>query len=69
MHRNLDRRVEVLCRVIDPVATEHLRTCLDLAFAPETKAWELQPDGHWERSAGEVDYQERMMKQLGGRGE
>jgi len=69
MHRNLDRRVEVLCRVIDPIATEHLRACLDLAFAPETKAWELQPDGHWERSAGEVDYQERMMKQLGGRGE
>jgi polyphosphate kinase len=68
MHRNLDRRVEVLCRVSDPVATEHLRACLDSAFAPDTVAWELQPDGSWVRS-GDVDYQERMMKQLGGRGE
>jgi len=68
MHRNLDRRVEALCRVSDPVATEHLRRFLDTAFAPETVAWDLQPDGSW-RSDGDVDYQERMMKQLGGRGE
>jgi polyphosphate kinase len=69
MHRNLDRRVEVLCRVADPIATDHLRWCLDVALAPETAAWQLQPDGNWVRSAGEVDYQERMMKQLGGRGD
>jgi polyphosphate kinase len=69
MHRNLDRRVEVLCPVTDPSATEHLRFCLDLGFAPETAAWELQADGSWTRSAGEVDYQERLMKRLGGRGE
>jgi polyphosphate kinase len=69
MHRNLDRRVEVLCRVTDPIATANLRWCLDAAFAPETKSWELQPDGSWVRSEGDVDYQERMMKQLGGRGE
>jgi polyphosphate kinase len=69
MHRNLDRRVEVLCRVNDTVATDHLRWCLDAEFAPETKAWELQPDGSWVRSAGDVDYQERLMKRLGGRGD
>jgi polyphosphate kinase len=68
MHRNLDRRVEVLCRVSDPTATVHLRACLDAAFAPDTRAWVLQPDGRWVRS-GDVDYQELMMKQLGGRGE
>jgi polyphosphate kinase len=69
MHRNLDRRVEVLCRVNDTVATDHLRWCLDAEFATETKAWELQPDGSWVRSAGDVDYQERLMKRLGGRGD
>jgi polyphosphate kinase len=71
MHRNLDRRVEVLCRVIDPTATAHLRMCLDAAFAPDTAAWELQPFGHWVRSGGDkqVDYQEMLMKRLGGRSE
>ncbi|MBV9594306.1 MAG: polyphosphate kinase, partial [Actinobacteria bacterium] len=71
MHRNLDRRVEVLCRVADPVATAHLRQCLDLAFAPETAAWELQADGRWVRSGGSnaEDYQVQLMRMLAGRGE
>ncbi|MBV9514158.1 MAG: RNA degradosome polyphosphate kinase, partial [Mycobacteriaceae bacterium] len=34
MHRNLDRRVEVLVRVNDAAAREHVRWCLDAAFAP-----------------------------------
>jgi polyphosphate kinase len=71
MHRNLDRRVEVLCRVSDPTATAHLRMCLDLAFSPDTSAWELQPDGQWVRSVGDkrVDYQDVLMKRIGGRGD
>ena len=71
MHRNLDRRVEVLCQVSDPVATDHLRLCLDTAFAPTTLAWELQPDGNWVRSGGakQVDYQSVLMRALGDRGE
>jgi polyphosphate kinase len=69
MHRNLDRRVEVLCEVSDPGCREHLRACLDLAFAPDTVAWELGPDGQWERSAGTRDYQEQLMQLLAGRGE
>ena len=40
MHRNLDRRVEVLCEVSDPGCSEQLRELLDLAFAPDTAAWE-----------------------------
>jgi polyphosphate kinase len=71
MHRNLDRRVEVLCPVRDPIATEHLRYCLDLAFAEETAAWTLQPDGRWIRTGGPkgIDYQDVLMKHLAPRGD
>ncbi len=69
MHRNLDRRVEVLCRVNDRTATEHIRMCLDAAFSPDTAAWEMQPDGRWIRSGGgkQMDYQELLMRRLAGR--
>ena len=69
MHRNLDRRVEVLCEVSDEQAREHIRFTLDTAFAPDTRAWDLQPDGTWVRTEGTVDLQELLMRQLAGRGE
>jgi polyphosphate kinase len=71
MHRNLDRRVEVLCQVSDPSTREHLREVLDIAFAPTTAAWDLRPDGTWVRTAGigTVDLQETLMKRLADRGE
>jgi polyphosphate kinase len=70
MHRNLDRRVEVLTEVKGPNTVE-LRGILDLAFKPETAAWELQDDGRWIRGGGAnpVDYQEVLLKQLTSRGE
>ncbi len=63
MHRNLDRRVEVLVPVRDPAAVSHVRYCLDLVFSAATRAWEQQPDGQWVRNggAGAVDYQQRLM--------
>jgi polyphosphate kinase len=66
MHRNLDRRVEVLVPVRDRAAVEQLTTTLDLAFAEETAAWDLQADGRWVRTGGSnpVDYQQRLMKLL-----
>ncbi|MEO6885635.1 MAG: RNA degradosome polyphosphate kinase, partial [Jatrophihabitantaceae bacterium] len=70
MHRNLDRRVEVLCQVQDRVATDHLRECLDLAFDPQTLAWQLQPDGRWLRHGGTGgDMQVQLMRRLADRGE
>jgi polyphosphate kinase len=70
MHRNLDRRVEVLCQVSDRQARAHLSECLDAAFDANTIAWDLQPDGEWVRSAGaHIDYQELLMKRLADRGE
>jgi polyphosphate kinase len=70
MHRNLDRRVEVLCQVSDRQARGHLYDCLDLAFADDTAAWDLQRDGEWVRSGrAQTDYQELLMKRLADRGE
>jgi polyphosphate kinase len=70
MHRNLDRRVEVLT-LVTGLNTEHLRFTLDLAFAPDTAAWDLQPDGRWIRGGGPhpVDYQEVMLARLAPRSE
>jgi polyphosphate kinase len=74
MHRNLDRRIEVMVRVTDPTARAHMRDMLDLAFAPDIAAWDLQPDGEWRRSSGEPgqpvrDYQEELMRRHASRGE
>jgi polyphosphate kinase len=71
MHRNLDRRVEVLCEVADPLAQAHLHECLEMALEPNTAGWDLQPDDQWIRSGGpnQVDLQEWLMKRLASRGE
>jgi polyphosphate kinase len=49
MHRNLDRRVEALVRVTKPENQAALRRMLDHAFSPGVSAWELGPNGRWER--------------------
>ncbi|HEV7203175.1 MAG TPA: RNA degradosome polyphosphate kinase [Jatrophihabitans sp.] len=70
MHRNLDRRVEVLCQVTERHARNHLTINLDAAFDEDTAAWDLQPDGEWVRSGGaRNDLQELLMKRLADRGE
>ena len=70
MHRNLDRRVEVLCRLTDRHARAQLAGNLDLAFDPTTQAWDMQGDGTWQRTGDEGrDLQELLMKRLADRGE
>jgi polyphosphate kinase len=49
MHRNLDRRVEALVRVTQPANRAALRWMLDHAFSTAVSAWELRPDGSWDR--------------------
>ncbi len=49
MHRNLDRRVEVLVKVPSRAHVDELSALLDLAFDPATASWWLRPDGEWER--------------------
>jgi polyphosphate kinase len=50
MHRNLDRRVEVLLRVADPRLAKQLGDVFDSALDPATRCWTLHPDGSWEPS-------------------
>jgi polyphosphate kinase len=49
MHRNLDRRVELLVLVTDPHQKRELRTLINLAMDPGTASWWLGPDGTWAR--------------------
>ncbi|MBD2757933.1 RNA degradosome polyphosphate kinase [Yimella sp. cx-573] len=49
MHRNLDRRVEALVQVVDPVHVAALRDLLALGMADTTASWQLHGDGHWQR--------------------
>jgi len=64
MHRNLDRRVEVLLKVCDERAREELGAMFDRAMAPGVRCWTLGPDGEWTRS-GERDYQAELIHQAG----
>ncbi|OMC41796.1 RNA degradosome polyphosphate kinase [Mycobacterium sp. IS-2888] len=50
MHRNLDRRVEVLVQVKDPRLTAYLDDLFESALDPSTRCWELGSDGQWTAS-------------------
>jgi len=50
MHRNLDRRVEVVVRLTDPAHLDEINTIFDLAMSEETATWALRPDGEWVRN-------------------
>ena len=62
MHRNLDRRVEVLVRLPEAELVEEVGEMLDLAFWHDTSAWELHSDGDWVRNGGKVSYQEALIE-------
>jgi polyphosphate kinase len=47
MHRNLDRRVEVMAQVKDSKLTAALNEIFESALDPSTRCWELGPDGSW----------------------
>jgi polyphosphate kinase len=49
MHRNLDRRVELLVQVTDAGHQRRLRGLLDLGLDDGTSSWWLNPDGYWTR--------------------
>ncbi|MGY1687141.1 RNA degradosome polyphosphate kinase [Geodermatophilus sp. SYSU D00867] len=63
MHRNLDRRVEVLLRVCDDTAQRELQAVFDAAMAPGVRCWELGSEGQWTRT-GTRDYQAALMHRV-----
>ncbi|HEX9035145.1 MAG TPA: RNA degradosome polyphosphate kinase [Streptosporangiaceae bacterium] len=68
MHRNLDRRVELLIRVTDPEHMAELRSLVDLAMDPGIASWWLGSDGTWTRhhldksGAPLTDLQEHLIR-------
>jgi polyphosphate kinase len=49
MHRNLDRRIEVLVRLTEPEHLREIDEIFDLAMSPTTAAWTLDGYGEWHR--------------------
>src|SRR4051794_12135026 len=66
MHRNLDRRVEVMAQVKDPRLAAQLNDVFESAMDSATRCWELRADGHWIAlpNAGETvhDHQVSLME-------
>ncbi|MFI5234324.1 MAG: polyphosphate kinase 1 [Gemmatimonadales bacterium] len=58
MPRNLDRRIEAVTPIIDPVHRATIRQVLRLMLEDNRQAWELGPDGDWTQhhpAPGEVE--------------
>ena len=49
MHRNLDRRVESLVKIVHPEHKRTLNRALDGYLSEETSSWHMSIDGHWNR--------------------
>ncbi|SDL69658.1 polyphosphate kinase [Glycomyces sambucus] len=63
MHRNLDRRVEVLIRVQGDAHRAQLTSLLDRGMDDGTRTWKLGPLGLWSRQRGGADLQEQLMQE------
>jgi len=72
MHRNLDRRVEVMAQVTDPRLTAQLGEMLDSALDPATRCWVMGPEGDWvaaPASGAQVrEYQMELLRRHGADG-
>jgi len=73
MHRNLDRRVELLVQVTDPGHQRRLRGLLDLGMDDGTSSWWLGTNGYWTRHSRDQaghplrDIQETLVRERRGR--
>ncbi len=64
MHRNLDRRVEVLVKLPSPAEVDEVTRLLDLAFDPHTAGWELDSDGNWTQASSPDDQPMRNLQEM-----
>jgi polyphosphate kinase len=73
MHRNLDRRVELLVLVTDPSQRRRLRGLLSLGTDDGISSWWLKPDGYWTRHSRDEfgrplrEVQETLIRERRGR--
>ncbi|WP_424960872.1 RNA degradosome polyphosphate kinase [Leucobacter weissii] len=51
MHRNLDRRIEVLAKIVDREHLARIDRFFEFGFSDEVSSWHLQADGTWQRRA------------------
>ena len=67
MHRNLDRRVETLVRIVQPDQIQQLKRIIDIGMSAEVDSWSLNSEGQWKRKSFSdsgtkyLDYQDQMM--------
>jgi polyphosphate kinase len=61
MHRNLDRRVEVLVKLPSATHVQQVTDLLAMMASDDTLSWHLGPDGAWTRVDG-VDAQEILIE-------
>ena len=70
MHRNLDRRVEVLVRLSEPDHVKSILEMFELAMSEQVSSWTLQSNGNWVRSQFDSegnalsDFQDTIMKSI-----
>ena len=70
MHRNLDRRVEVLVRLSEPDHVNSILEMFELAMSEQIASWSLDSSGTWLRSQFDSegntlsDFQDTLMKSI-----
>jgi polyphosphate kinase len=70
MHRNLDRRVEVLVRLSEPSHVNSILEMFELAMSEQIASWNLDSSGNWVRSQFDSegntlsDFQDTIMKSI-----
>jgi polyphosphate kinase len=70
MHRNLDRRVEVLVRLSEPEHVGSIQEMFELAMSEQVASWHLESSGNWLRSQFDdegnklSDFQDTIMQSI-----
>jgi polyphosphate kinase len=64
MPRNLDRRVEVVTPIENPLFKKRLQSVLEVCLADNRQAWDLQPDGTYQQRQPEPGRGERATHRM-----
>ena len=73
MHRNLDRRVEALVKIVQPDHIKELQDLFTLAMSENSSSWHLETNGSWTRHQFDetgkklTDVQDELMRFVAGR--